>query len=71
MAEIGCVDCKGLLSDAINNYFRSIRERRAELAARPADIWDILSDGAQRAEAIARPVLAEVQERMGLPARRG
>ena len=69
-AGIGCVDCKGMLADTINDYFRPIRERRTELASRPDDVWEILADGARRAEVIARPVLAEVQERMGLPARR-
>ena len=69
-AGIGCVDCKGMLADAINDYFRPIRERRTELASRPNDVWEILADGARRAEAIARPVLAEAQERMGLPPRR-
>ncbi len=66
-AAIGCVDCKKLLAEGINAYFRPIRERRAEWEARPEDVRAVLEDGASRARAIARPVLDEVQERMGLP----
>lgn len=69
-AGIGCVDCKGMLSDAINAYFRPIRERRRELAARPEEVHDILADGARRAEVIAREVLAEAREKVGLAPRR-
>ncbi len=66
-AGIGCVDCKGMLADAINESLREIRERRAELAAKPEYVRDVLADGAERARVIAKDVLAEVQERMGLP----
>lgn len=66
-AGIGCVDCKGMLADAINESLREIRERRAELAAKPEYVRDVLADGAARARVIAKDVLAEVQERMGLP----
>ncbi len=66
-AEIGCVDCKLLLAESINETLRPIRERRAELAARPDDVTAILWDGAERARRIAREVIAEVKERMGLP----
>lgn len=66
-AGIGCVDCKGMLADAINESLREIRERRAELAAKPEYVRDVLADGAARARIIAKDVLAEVQERMGLP----
>jgi tryptophanyl-tRNA synthetase len=70
-AGIGCVDCKGMLSDAINEYFGPIRAKRAELVDKPAYVDEVLEDGAQRAQSIAREVLAEVQEKMGLPPRKG
>lgn len=66
-AGIGCVDCKAILADAVNDTFRELRARRAELAATPGDVRDILADGADRARTIARDVLHEVQDRMGLP----
>ena len=56
-----------MLAGAINERFRELRARRAELAATPEAVQEILADGAARARAIAREVLREVQERMGLP----
>ena len=69
-AGIGCVDCKGILADAINDFFRPIRERRRELEADPDQVHAVLAEGARRAAEIARPVLAEVKEKVGLPPRR-
>jgi tryptophanyl-tRNA synthetase len=66
IAGIGCVDCKGLLADSVNEYFAEFRERHAELSAKPEYVRDVLRDGADRAGAIARDTLAEVRERIGL-----
>jgi len=65
-AKIGCVDCKTLLAQGINSIFKPIRERRADLAAKPRYIKDILADGAQRAQVIAMETLGEVKQKMGL-----
>jgi tryptophanyl-tRNA synthetase len=65
-AEIGCVDCKKLLAQGINVALEPFRQRRAELAARPLHVVEVLNDGARRAQAIAAHILAEVKERMGL-----
>jgi hypothetical protein len=43
------------------------RAKRAEFAAQPSLVWDVLAEGARRAQAIARPVLAEVIAAIGLP----
>lgn len=64
--EIGCVDCKRILSDNIVEAFAPFRERAAELSARPEMVREILDDGAKRASAIARETMEEVRERMGL-----
>ncbi len=66
-ARIGCVDCKKLLSSNLADYFAPLRERRAALATRPDDVWDILTDGARQASAIATQVLDEVKTAVGLP----
>ncbi len=66
-AEWGCVDCKLQLGNAINESLQPLRARRAELATRPDEVWESLAEGAERARVIARSVLAETQERMGLP----
>jgi len=65
-AKIGCVDCKKLLAQGINSALAPFRERRAVLAAKPRYVTDVLSDGAQRAQVIARETLGEVKQRMGL-----
>lgn len=65
-AGIGCIDCKKILSENINAMLAPIRERRAELAARPDLVRAALRDGAERARAIARQTMAEVREAMGL-----
>lgn len=65
-ADIGCVDCKKLLAKHINSSLRGLREKRAELAARPQYIAEVLADGAQRARVIARETLHQVKQNMGL-----
>ena len=66
-AAIGCVDCKQRLADSMNNVLAGLRERRAALAARPDDVWDVLRDGAQRARALAAATMDEVRAAIGLP----
>ncbi len=65
-AKIGCVDCKMLLAREINSTLKPFREKRAALAAKPQYITDVLADGAQRAQVIARETLKEVKQKMGL-----
>ncbi|MDH5696590.1 MAG: tryptophan--tRNA ligase [Dehalococcoidia bacterium] len=65
-AKIGCVDCKMLLAHKINSALQPFREQRAAFAAKPQYVKDVLVDGAQRAQAIARETLSEVKQKMGL-----
>lgn len=65
-ASIGCVECKSLLAQEINSTLAVFRERRAVLAAKPEYVMEILTDGACRAQMIARETLEEVKEKMGL-----
>ncbi len=65
-ADIGCVDCKRMLSDELNEHLGPFRERRAELARNPQYIWDILHDGADRARTIASKTIAEVKSATGI-----
>jgi tryptophanyl-tRNA synthetase len=66
-AEIGCVECKKLFATNLSEYFAPFRERRAEYAADPDYVWDVLADGARRAGAIADEVIGEVKDAVGLP----
>ncbi len=65
-ADIGCVEHKKLLAEKMNDSLQPFRERRAEVAARPQYIKDVLADGAKRAGVIARETIAEVKQKMGL-----
>ena len=65
-AEIGCVDCKKLLAKNMNEILKPVRERRAEFAAKPEYIREVLADGATRARVIARETMKEVRQKMGL-----
>jgi tryptophanyl-tRNA synthetase len=65
-AQIGCVDCKMMVAKEISKALEPFREKRAELAARPEYIKEVLEDGAKRARVIARETLNEAKQRMGL-----
>ena len=66
-AGIGCVDCKKLLAKNLNAHLEPFRAKRAELAARPGYISDVLNDGAKRACVIAEQTIKEVREAIQLP----
>jgi tryptophanyl-tRNA synthetase len=66
-AGIGCVECKQLFARNLNAHLEPFRARRAELARDPQHVWDVLHDGARRAQAIARQTMTEVRQAVGLP----
>jgi tryptophanyl-tRNA synthetase len=66
-AGIGCVECKKILAANLTEYLAPFRERRARLAAKPDQVWEVLDEGARRATAVASQVIAEVKEAVGLP----
>ncbi|HEU4745814.1 MAG TPA: tryptophan--tRNA ligase [Anaerolineales bacterium] len=66
-AGIGCVDCKKRLAANLNTHLEPFRTKRAELAARPNDVQDVLLDGGKRARAIAQKTMEEVREAIQLP----
>ena len=66
-AALGCVDCKKLYARNLNRHLEPFRARRAELAARPGYVQDVLDDGAIRARKIADQTMAEVREAIHLP----
>ena len=65
-ARIGCVDCKKVLAKSIISNLEPFRERRASLASKPGYVTQVLTDGADRAEAIAKETIGEVKEKMKL-----
>lgn len=66
-AGIGCVDCKKILARNLNSHLEPFRARRAELAATPGYVKDVLDEGAKRARVIAEQTMIEVREAVGLP----
>ena len=66
-AGIGCVDCKKLLAKNLNAHLEPFRARRADLDKNPAYIWDVLDDGARRANVLAEETMVAVRSAIGLP----
>lgn len=66
-AGISCVECKTLYAKNLNQHLEPFRARRAELAARPGTVKEVLDDGAQRARKIALKTMEEVRAAVGLP----
>ena len=65
-ASIGCTDCKKMLAKSISSTLEPFREKRAILASKPGYVTEVLIEGANRAEAIARETIREVKEKMKL-----
>jgi tryptophanyl-tRNA synthetase len=65
-AATGCVDMKRLLADRMLERFAEARQRRAELAARPGYVEEVLRAGAERLAPLAQETLREAHDRMGL-----
>jgi tryptophanyl-tRNA synthetase len=62
----GYGDVKKQIAAAAEKYFEEPRARRAELAANPKHVQEILADGASRARAKAGQVLARAKKACGL-----
>lgn len=58
-------DLKSVLADAIVEGLTPIREKRAELLAKPEDLKEILYDGSKKARKIAKVTMEEVRDIMG------
>jgi tryptophanyl-tRNA synthetase len=66
-AGIGCVECKTLFAKNLNESLAPFRQKRAEMAARPDMVSDVLNEGAKRARKIAQETMQEVRSAVGLP----
>ena len=63
---VGDVEVKRKLARALNAALDPLRERRAEVLARPGRVREILMDGSLRARRIARETMEQVREAVGL-----
>lgn len=57
---------KQQLFEAIWTYFAPMRERREQILAEPGYVDKVLTEGAERARAVATPVLQRVRKSVGL-----
>ena len=62
--ELGCVDCKALLTKNLNDALTPIREKRLQLLADPDYVWDVLKTGGERARNRAENVMEKVRAAM-------
>jgi tryptophanyl-tRNA synthetase len=63
---MGYGEAKLALLEKIQTYFAPYRARRAELVANPAEVDEVLRDGAARARAVAQVTMAEARKIVGL-----
>ena len=62
----GSGQLKKYVTEAVNNYFEPIRERRHRFENDLDYVKDVLAEGNRRANEIAKATLAEVAEAMGM-----
>ena len=62
----GAALLKRTVTEAVNERLAPVRARRAELAADPGYVWQVLRDGGDRARAVATATLEEVRDAMGM-----
>lgn len=65
-AEIGCIECKKILSENIVEALTPIRFRYEQLISNPEHLLDILHTGAKKCQFIADNTMSEVKKKMGL-----
>jgi len=66
LAEIGCVDDKGLIAEQIISALEPIRAKREALLRDDATLVDILRDGSERARERARETLETVRTALSI-----
>jgi tryptophanyl-tRNA synthetase len=65
-AARGCMDCKKILADIINERLAPLRERRTLYAADRAQVERLLREGGEKARAVCQETLREVKRLMKL-----
>ncbi len=65
-AGIGCIECKQPVIDAVLAELAPIRERARHYEDSPDEVRNILADGCDKAQELARDTLRDVREAMGL-----
>jgi tryptophanyl-tRNA synthetase len=61
-AQIGCVECKKIQAEALVTALAPFRAKRAELAARPEVVEEVLAAGSRRAAEEAGKTMEETRD---------
>ncbi len=64
--KVGDVEVKKKLTAALNNFLDPIRERRAQAAATPGLVEEIIAAGAAKVKPISEATVAQARELMGI-----
>lgn len=64
--NVGDVEVKRSLAEALNKYLEPMRARREEYIGNPKKVLKVLQDGTEAARPLVQATLKEVQEKMGL-----
>ncbi|WP_295879684.1 tryptophan--tRNA ligase [uncultured Thiohalocapsa sp.] len=65
-ADIGCIECKQPVIDAVRAELTPIQQRAAELEAQPDTVRSFINEGCERARDVARETMDEVRHAMSL-----
>ena len=65
-AGIGCLDCKRKLLENLMNVLDPIQDRYSDLAAKKAEVRDVLDRNAEACRKVSAQTILEVKEKMGL-----
>ncbi len=65
-ADIGCIDCKKPIIEAVLDELKPIQEKIARYQEDPEAVQAILNDGCEEAKDVAKETLEEVRQSMGL-----
>lgn len=60
-ASIGCVDCKKILTECLNERLAPFRARREELSGDASFVDDLLAEGSRRAAVVAAQTMQDVR----------
>ncbi len=65
-AEIGCVECKKLVTGQLNQFLAPIQNRRRQLEQNPEQVWQVLEEGTCKARQVAQATMQEARAAMNL-----
>jgi len=65
-AGIGCIQCKEPIIQAVTDELAPMRERAAMYTENPTLVRKIISEGCERARAMANDTMQDVRKHMGL-----